>query len=64
MNDENVVKPPQKPTVRNKRRFVLSRLPRSNNPYNIPMMKQPNTFIINVPNGKDAECRPRICGRK
>lgn len=52
MKVENVVKPPQKPVVRNIRRSPFIKLPRSNKPYKSPIIKQPNTFTTMVPHGK------------
>jgi len=49
---ENVVKPPQKPTVRNILRPVSAIFPRSERPKTNPMRKQPAIFTTKVPKGK------------
>jgi len=49
---ENVVKPPQKPTVRNILRPVSAIFPRSERPKINPIRKQPAIFTTKVPKGK------------
>lgn len=50
-NAENVVNPPQKPTVRNKRHSVLIKSPFSAMPYISPISKQPRILTTKVPYG-------------
>lgn len=52
LNEENVVKPPQKPVI--SRAFNAASISwRPQRPKNIPMRKQPTTFTIYVPIGND-----------
>lgn len=60
MNVENVVNPPQKPTVRNIFRLSPLREPLSNRPKTIPARKHPSTFTTNVPHGKVGVPMPDI----
>ena len=54
VNDENVVKPPQIPTMRKRRRFseIPSRPPEMAKVPTKPIMKQPITLTAIVPQGK------------
>ena len=51
VNDENVVNPPQIPTIKNKRKLgvIISLL--AEMPTIKPMIKLPKTLTVNVPNG-------------
>ena len=48
---ENVVKPPQSPTVRNKAHLLLSLALRLKYPHKSPIRKQPNRFTARVAQG-------------
>jgi hypothetical protein len=50
---ENVVNPPQNPTVKNNRHSVLIKLPFSAIPYTSPINRHPNTLTTNVPKGNE-----------
>ena len=47
--DENVVKPPQNPALRNNRNSAFIRFPRSDKPYKIPIRRLPRMFTVKVP---------------
>jgi len=53
VNEEKVVKPPQTPTIRNRRRLgeIISLLDET--PAKNPIIKLPNTFIVKVPKGME-----------
>ena len=57
VKDENVVKPPQNPTIKNKRMLggIISLF--AEIPIIIPIIKLPKTFTVNVPKGMDKKCQ-------
>lgn len=60
VKDENVVKPPQTPTIRNKRIFagissLLVAMPARN-----PIARLPSMFISKVPTGIDKKCTDKL----
>jgi hypothetical protein len=51
-NVENVVKPPQNPTMRNREKDGEKFWKRFVTPHRIPIRRQPTTFMAKVPHGK------------
>lgn len=59
-NDENVVNPPQIPTIKNNRRSgemisLFAAIPAKN-----PMIKLPAMFTVSVPTGIDRKCTDKF----
>lgn len=52
-NEENVVNPPLMPIARKILHSELNKLPLSDSPKTIPIIRLPATFAINVPHGKN-----------
>jgi len=52
-NAENVVNPPQKPTVKKSRHSLLKKFPFSEIPKISPIKKHPTTFTTKVPKGNE-----------
>ncbi len=60
VNDENVVKPPQIPTIRNNRRFADINSLLEATPAKKPIIKLPDMFTISVPKGTENNCTDKF----